>query len=41
MLLYLNIAYTTQYGNDLYVNIRQSDGTHIKGEIAYWHESDG
>ena len=27
MLLYLNIAYTTQFGNDLYVNIRKSDGT--------------
>ena len=27
VILYLNIAYTTQFGNDLYVNIRQADGT--------------
>ena len=27
VILYLNIAYTTQFGNDLYVNIRKSDGT--------------
>lgn len=27
MHLYFNIAYNTQFGNDLYVNIRKSDGT--------------